>query len=388
MKYFSVPADFRNETIDRYEELNNAYPDSKVVEVYGSITRGEFFESGRAVSQLPRVDLEGLKNYVHYAKQKNIDFDYTLNAPYMHNKEFTYNGVLRIKHFLKELYESGVRLLTVTLPSVVALVKSGGYDFSLKASTICSITNANKAVALKKMGFDRMVVEQSISRDFHTLKRIRNRFGDKVEIIVNSPCHKDCTCRMMHYLEIGGDSVENTNEASFNYYEHMCMSRRYEDIANWVKLNWVRPEDLKYYTSIGINYFKLQGRQAIKKGADIIKALECYFKEDYDGDLVDLINLFAPMNAFKASIDNKKLEGFIKPFVENDNFCIRDCPACNYCEAFAKKYLQSPELEEVNRLARQFYQQYDKYNQMIKQIEIEDTSFLQDKLEDEGDFDF
>ncbi|MGD2087801.1 MAG: U32 family peptidase [Candidatus Aminicenantes bacterium] len=388
MKYFSVPADFKKETLDRLHALNQSYRDSKVIALYGSITRGEFFECGRAVSQLPQVNMEELAEYIHYAKEKNIYFDYTVNAPYMHNREFTPKGARKLYHFLKRLYEIGVRSLTVTLPSVMALVKSMEYDFTIKASTICTANNANKAMALKKMGYERMVVDQSINRDFHILRRIRNRFGHQVEMIVNTPCYKDCQTRLIHYMEIGGDSVGNTNDASFNYYEHMCMARRYKDVSNWLKLNWVRPEDLKYYSHIGINYFKLQGRQTIIKGADIVKTLECYFKEDYDGDLVELINLFAPMNTFKVFVDNKKLEGFIKPFVEKDNFCTRDCPACNYCETFAKKCINIREAEEINRAAKQFYQQYDRYNNMIKEINAQETSLLQDKLECDGDFGF
>ncbi|MFW9880349.1 MAG: hypothetical protein ACFFG0_45330, partial [Candidatus Thorarchaeota archaeon] len=56
MKSFSVPADFKKETIDKYEKLNNSYKDSKVVETYGNITIKNLFESGRSVAELPKVD--------------------------------------------------------------------------------------------------------------------------------------------------------------------------------------------------------------------------------------------------------------------------------------------------------------------------------------------
>jgi collagenase-like PrtC family protease len=388
MKYFSAPVDFKETTIDQYDELNKQYPDSRVTETYGNATLGECLESGRAVSQLPGVDLNRLADYVHYSRQKQIGFNYTVNAPYMQNREFTEAGVLKIRNFLTDLYEAGVRTLTVTLPSIAALVKSTGYDFHLKASAICSINNANKAAAYKKMGFRKIVVEQSINRDFHLLRRIVNRFGDNVEIIVNTPCHKDCTWRMMHYLQLSGDSLLETNEVSFNYYEHICMARRYEDIGNWLKLNWVRPEDLHYYKAIGINHFKLQGRQTVIKGGDFVRTLEYYFKEDYDGDLIELINLFAPMNTFKVSVDNKKLAGFIKPFVEKDNFCARDCPSCGYCDRFAGKNLDTEEAREVSRKAHQFYRQYDRYNKMLRSLKPRQPAFLENKMQDSGDFDF
>jgi len=139
---------------------------------------------------------------------------------------------------------------------------------------------------------------------------------------------------------------------------------------------------------IGIHYFKLQGRQTIKKGADIIRALKCYFNEDYDGNLIDLINLFAPMNPFEVFLDNKKLAGFIKPFFEKDHFCIHDCQACSYCETFARRCMDITQVEEVNCLANQFYHQYDQYNKMLKEIPFKETLLLQNKLEKEGDFGF
>lgn len=391
MKYFSVPSDFKTDTIDRLAALNNMCRGAKVIETYGNITRGEFFESGRAVSQLPEVNLDELAVYVQYAKKKNIHFNYTVNAPYISNREFTPEGVRELKLFLRNLYDIGIRFLTVTLPSVMMLVKSTGYPFKVKASAICTINNANKAMASKRMGYERIVLDQAISRDFHILRRIRNRFGENVEVIVNTPCYKDCMTRMVHYLEIGGDSIGKTNEISFNYYEHMCMARRYEDAAKWLKLNWVRPEDLEYYTAAGINYFKLQGRQNIKKGADVVRALEYYLKEDYNGNLVDLLNLFAPINTFNIFVDNKKLKDFIKPFAGSDNFCARDCPACNYCETFAKKCIDLREADEVGRSALQFYRQYDQFNRMLKEIKIPENkkmSPLQNKLDVDGDFGF
>ncbi|MCP4157978.1 MAG: hypothetical protein GY757_60280, partial [bacterium] len=255
MKYFSVPSDFKKKTIDEYDRLNQTYTGSRVIETYGNLTLGNMFGCGRSISQLPEVDFQTLKDFVKYSRQKNIDFNYTINTSHMLNKEFTEEGVMQLKLFLGELYEAGIRGLTITLPSLFELVRSSGYEFKLKASAICSIDNANIAVAFKNMGAERIVVKELINRDFGTLKRIRKNFGEKIEIIVNSPCHMDCWYRMSHYNQQSGDSIDSTNATSFNYYEHKCMLRRYSDLGNWAKVIWVRPEDLKYYTEIGINYF-------------------------------------------------------------------------------------------------------------------------------------
>jgi collagenase-like PrtC family protease len=388
MKHFSVPADFSKETIDSYDRLNQTYPESKVSEIYGNITIGNSFGSGRSHSQLPKIDFKTLREFVKYSRSRHINFNYTLNTSHMMNREFTEEGIREIKQFLNQLYETGIRHLTLTLPSLFELVISTGLDFKIKASAICSIDNVNIALAFKKKGASKIVIKEMINRDFFILKKIRKAFGDQIELIINSPCHIDCSYRMSHYNQQSGDSIKGTNVTSFNYYEHKCMLRRYSELGNWLKIIWIRPEDLKYYTRIGIQYFKLQGRQSIIHGGDLVKVTECYFKEDYDGDLIDLINAFAPLNHFKVHVQNKKLEGFIKPFFEKEHFCIRDCTECDYCDRFAENCVDLREAGEVCDLAQKFYQEFDHFKDVIHHQIPQKTKIKETELEQNGDFEF
>lgn len=365
MGFYSVPADFKKKTIDEYANLNDQYKNSKVIETYGNITIDNTMESGRVTTQLPKVDLLDLKNYIEYSKQKGIEFNYTINAPYIHKKEFNKEGIAQIKSFLRDIYNAGVRSVTIALPSLMEIVKSSGYDFKIKGSTLCQITNANKAGFYKEFGLERIVADESISRDFKALKDIVKVFGQKVEIIVNPICLQDCVYRMFHYNQISGDSTVHSDEISINYFEHRCVMQRYRDISNLLKIAWVRPEDIDYYTSIGVNYFKLQGRNLVLKG-DPVKTLKTYFDKSFDGDLMDIIYMFYPLNQFKIYLDNKKLDNFIKPFYENDSFCTRDCSSCKYCENFSKKVIDYKKAEEVIELSKTFYSEYDKFNNIIK----------------------
>jgi collagenase-like PrtC family protease len=364
IKYFCMPTDFKKETIDAYDRLNKAYKNSKILETYGNITRGDNVGSGRAANQIPDADLLDLKLFIEYAKHKNIGFNYTINATTLRNREFTPQGVSEIKDFLRDLYGAGVRSLTVALPSLIEIIKSTGYDFEIKASTLCQITNVNKAIAYKKKGIDRIVVDESINRDVRNLRRIREEFGDHVELIINPICLKDCVYRMFHYNEITEDSVGCSNDVSVNYYEHRCVLQRSSNISNMLRMCFVRPEDLRYYTNIGIHYFKLQGRHLVHKG-DAVRAVKTYFDESFDGDVMDLAYLFHWQNSFKIPFDNKKLDGFIEPFFTKDDFCKRDCKTCGYCEAFAKKIIDYEKAAKVIRLAEDFYFNYDKFNEMI-----------------------
>lgn len=384
MIYYCVPADFKKETIDEYVRLNREYQDSQVIETYGNVTLGVNFGSGRVLNQLPKIDLLDLREYVEYSNRENIKFNFTLNAAYMQNREFTREGVLEINSLLNDLHEAGVRSLTIALPSLLELVKSTGLDFELKASAICHITNANKARAYKKMGFDRIVVDESIHRDFRTLKQIIEVCGDKAEIIANTMCHRNCAYRHFHYNETTGDSSGTPNPLGVNFFEHRCMLQRYDTVSGLLKLGWVRPEDIKYYHSLGIKFFKLQGRQHVGNGGHI-RTLEHYLKQDYDGNLMDLLDMFNSRYSFKVYLDNKKLEGFLKPYYENHHFCQNNCKTCGYCDSFAKKCIDHKTAIETINSSKKFYLHYDQYKEFIDSINPEYSGILQ---EDDIDADF
>jgi len=387
MKYYSVPADFKKETIDKYVELHRKYNDSRVKETYGNITVGNYFESGRPANVLPPIDIDGLKDYIHYSRSKDIDFHYTINATHMNNREFTRKGLLELTAFLEKLYDAGVRSLTIAMPSLLELVQSMNRDFKVKTSTLCSITNATKALAYKKMGVDRIVADESVNRDFQSLKRIRNAFGEKVELIVNAICHKNCIYRAFHYNQMSSDSIVIANEKSLDYYPNRCLMQRYQTVSDLLKLTWIRPEDIHYYTEIGINYFKLQGRQAVIKG-DPLRAVEAYFKESYDGELFELLDMFDPTSSFRVKVENKRLDGFIKPFANttgNESFCKNECEKCQYCDNFTRKAIDSEDAKKVFQLAENFFDQCDTYDKML--VSLNDSGETEQNSEMDVDFD-
>lgn len=396
MRYYSMPSDFKKETIDQYVELNRSYEHSAVAETYGNITVGNFFASGRLIRQTPKIDWYDLKGYIEYSRNRGIDFNYTLNSTHLHNAEFTEAGAGELKDFTREIYRAGVRSVTVTMPSLVELIQSTGLDIKIKVSCLSQITNPNRALAYKRMNVDKIVIDESLNKDFFTLKRIRQAFGEKIEIIVNQICDKNCMYRLFHYNMIAGDARGTSNKVGIDYFEHRCVLQQLKTMDNPLKLCWVRPEDIKYYSKIGINYFKLQGRHTFVQGGDPVKTLKCYFDESFDGNLMDLLSMFANLTSFKVHVENKKLEGYIKPFYEQDNFCKNDCDQCGYCQSFADKCMDVNEAREVVKLAKKFYDEYDQYQKILahhheneeKEKQDEKLLPLQGQQQERGDFDF
>lgn len=364
MKYFSLPADFKHSTLDRYQELNNIYNDSKIIETYGQVTAGTILNSGRVTNVLPEVDFSGLESYVKYSQDRNIEFNYTLNPACFGNFEFSPAGIRQVQRLLERLSDMGVSWLTVSSPSLIELVLASGLKFRLKASALCEITSPGKALFYKQAGMERMVVDPDVTRDFRVLRNICKVFGEGVEIIINNVCYKNCAYKMFHYNHEAHLTPANTSQTIKEYYFNRCSMQKARSIENPIRLNWIRPEDLHYYREAGISYLKIQGRQNVRQG-NIVKALTHYIEEEFDGNLFDLITIFAPYNAFQPYIDNKKLEGFVQTFFRNPDFCQNVCDSCHYCRRYASKSMDTEKAGRINRQAAEFYQKYDEYTKVI-----------------------
>lgn len=361
MNYYNIASDFKAQTIDEYVRLNKDNNKNMLFETYGQYTLNNILGSGRDYESLPKIDLYDLKHYIEYSNARGIEFNYAINSPCMGNYEFTQEGNSYIRENLMKLYDVGVRSVTVALPSLIQIIQSLDIDLEIKVSVISQVNTSNKAMQYKKMGIHRIVTDETINRNFEQLKRITAAFGDGIEVIANSLCHQDCIYRTYHYNQTGHDSVYKEKTSVRTFYNHKCMMKRAENVEEWLKLCWIRPEDIPLYNQSGIYRFKLQGRHTVLNG-NPVKTVEAYFNQSYSGDLIDLLEMFNCPYTFKPIIDNKKLNGYIKPFFENTDFCKRNCDLCGYCKTVAKKCTDYGAAEALNEAADIFYREYDDFS--------------------------
>lgn len=342
MKYFCMPSDFKNDTVDRYAEINGRYKDSQIVETFGQMAPDTFFGSCRSPRGLPQVDRRKLEEYVKYCNGKGIEFNYVVNATCMSNEELTGEGQKKINEFFRTLEDIGVGWVTISLPSLMEIARQAAPGLKIKASTVCQINSPHKAKFYGEMGIGRIVLDEDIYREFDTLKRIRGVYSGDIEIIVNSFCINDCPYKMFHYNSLSHSHAIRDECA---YYSSRCRNI-HAGAENFMRLNWIRPEDLHYYSGIGIDYFKLQGRTNVYTG-DPAKAVLHYIEEHYDGDLISLLELFSPekpLTLADCRIDNSKLEGFFDTFAADPAFCSKVCDDCGYCRSFAEKSMDGPDV--------------------------------------------
>ena len=199
MIYFSVPADFDVSTLERLHHLNKTYDDCHIKEVYGQITIGDIQSSGRLTDVLPLVDKYKLEQYVNQATNYGIEFNYTLNPSCFGNQEFSEVGIKQIDILLNNIWNMGIKNLTLVSPALIEIAIATGLKFDIKASTICEINSPSKADFYKKLGVKRLVVDADITRCFVKLRDICKSFGEGVEIIANNVCRRNCAYKIFHY---------------------------------------------------------------------------------------------------------------------------------------------------------------------------------------------
>lgn len=361
MKIFNVPADFKFETILKYKEINSLNERIMIHETYGQLTEGYMIKSGRVKNSLPKVNIKMLENYVHFSIENGIKFNYTLNPACLGNTEYTKEGIKELKYLLNDLYNIGVRNLTITSPALIELIQTMDCKFNIKVSAINHVDSITKLNFYKNLGVQRVVIEPDLHRNFQILRDMVELFGGGLEIIVNDICYKNCPYKIFHYNH---EAHVNDQMESDNYFFMRCGMQKSGDFANYLKLNWIRPEDINLYEKVGIHNFKIQGRPYIVKG-DIIKVLMCYAKEWFEGNLLDLLHLFAPYDSsHQPYIDNRCLDGFVEGFFNKTIECTELCSRCGYCSSFAKKSINESKdkLEE----AKNYYRVQDSFAKLVK----------------------
>ncbi|MHA1714704.1 MAG: U32 family peptidase, partial [Promethearchaeota archaeon] len=333
---------------------------------------------GRPGFMLPEAS-EGmsLKDYVEMAHSSGIKFTYLLNAPCLNNLEFDERIHNEFLAFLEDLNKANVDFLTISIPYFIELVREQFPAFKIKSSVIQQINSIRRAQLFEELGTSVMNPDYMINRDFKLLKQMKSALKGELMLLVNDLCMYQCPFRYYHYNMIGHAS-QNTNPLG-NFYIDYCATRctllKFGNPSELLRARWIRPEDIKEYQALGIEYFKISGRNLSTSW--LLRAVKAYTEQKYDGNLLDILmrasvglNMdyhsphfeklltdevladerlksfvrMADVPFITANIDNTKLDGFLEPFKTID--CLStNCRECRHCDDWAKKVVtRDPEL--------------------------------------------
>jgi collagenase-like PrtC family protease len=311
---------------------------------------------------LPQVDRNYVERYIKACHERGLEFSYLLNAPCLGNLQYSKKGYGQLVELLEWIDKSGTDAVTIGLPYLIDLVRKRFPRLKVKVSTTARVNTVRKALQYEDMGVEEIIIDEHINREFKTLEAIRKAVKCNLELIVNNICLWQCPYNYEHVNHDGHASREGEEEdyCYLQYPGYLCLYRKLTDPVELLKSPWIRPEDIPHYEAIGYERFKITER--FKRTSLLLEHVKAYENRRYDGNLLDLFTLprkgaFTPVhleyfikpehvNIMKISelekvfdlevreliqMDNRKLDGFIEFFKEND--CNQTtCSACRYCE--------------------------------------------------------
>lgn len=340
---FSVATNFDDRLIAQL-------PAGKVASVFGKLAV-DCVGGGRSHYLLPRVTKKDVARHVVEARKKGIEFNYLLNALCVGNKEFDRAWQKEFRKLLDWLTEIRVDSVTVAIPFLARLIRREYPHFKINASSLAHIDTLERARYWQDLGADVLVLRSvALNRDFGMLERIREHVRVPLELIANNACLDRCPMSVHHGLAAGHASQAQDHKTGprVNYFLSQCRLRRLEDPVSFIRSDWIRPEDIRHYEDMGIDYLKIVDRSQSTRF--LINAVQAYARGRYDGNLADLFPYAQAAPFAKAYIDNRALDGFLRFFVKG--LCKKGvCEECGYCASVAKKAVRVNK-EEAARAAK------------------------------------
>ncbi len=360
-----------------------------VYEVYGKVSK-DFAGGGRPSFYLPTVDRKKVEATVKKVHSQGMQFNYLLNASCMANAEYTREGQKAIRESLDWCASIGVDSLTVGQIYLLQMIKKCYPQFKVRISAHRFVDSVRKARFWEDHVADCIVLnETAFAREFAALKAIRDAVKCDLSLIVNNSCRTDCAIAGTHASSLahGSQHMPGRKKAlPLDYHMLFCLDYRLREPVNYVRANWIRPEDLHHYEKMGFTNFKIVERNT--PTPELLRRVHAYANRRYEGNFLDLVLPFnypeesytteAARDAYSLTravkyffrpsqvnvtkvpklqklgkrmgllyprqgasalyLDNRKMDGFIDRFLTTS--CIDvDCETCRYCHKFADKAL-------------------------------------------------
>jgi ubiquinone/menaquinone biosynthesis methyltransferase len=375
------------------EELKG-YP---VFELFGKL-REDAAGGGRAPYQLSPVSRKRFSQHVGQARRAGFGFNYLLNASCLGNREITRRGQKEMEGLLEWIREIGVTSVTVASPYLLKLIKTRYPGFSVRVSVFGGVDRVRKAQMWEELGADCIVLDSIlVNRELATLGKIRKSVSLDLELLVNNNCLSGCALSPAHMnaLSHAGQSWHGNRGFFIDWCFLKCTEQKLRDPVNFIRSEWIRPEDLHVYEGLGYSLFKIAERD-IPTSA-MVARVRAYAGGRYEGNLLDLIQPYGFTGASKNDryyrrglgwflrfflrpglvnparmlplkrladlshmtrpknsegpvyIDNRALDGFIDRFLTKG--CIdEDCRQCGWCHEYADKAVRVDEFSRARVL--------------------------------------
>ena len=335
-----LPTNWDRSLLGKVESFEPAY-------MYGSLPGEATLRSPLVLSQTSAQEIE---THVAEARERGIKFIYVMNATCLGNREYSEEGRWQLLQRLEWLQDMGAAGVVTANPYVMELLGENYPQLELHVSVLSGVDDPLKAMFFRDMGARVIHLDPQINRDFRRLAAIRNAVDCRLSVLVNEGCLLSCPIRQYHanMISHSAESVQGRYYVDYCYYK--CSVARGTDPVQYLRSPWIRPEDIECYEDLGIDFFKVAGREKMGDGpsshtdwiADVARAYSSRRCADVRVLLVGIQSIETPFGASieapRVTIRSAKLDGFLQFF--QDGHCAMDCPACVHCESWAERAVE------------------------------------------------
>ncbi|MFZ0887359.1 MAG: peptidase U32 family protein [Candidatus Binataceae bacterium] len=309
--------------------------------IYGSLPSEATLRPSLVLSQASE---ESIAAHIGQAKALGIKLVYVMNATCLGNKEFSEEGRGELLQRLQWLVEVGADAVVTANPFVMELVRKNFPELELHVSVLATVNDPRKARFFEDMGATVIHLDPQVNRDFRHLSAMRKAVRCCLSLVVNEGCMLSCPIRNYHSNMISHSRESIANRYYVDYCYYQCSLKRALDPIEYLRSPWIRPEDVALYEELGIDLFKIAGREKMEEGlshTDWIEAVGAAYRARRCDDVARLLvgtqlpeSVFSqPVKPGTVRIESAQLDGFLRFF--QDDRCSLDCECCDYCGSWA-----------------------------------------------------
>ena len=175
-------------------------------------------------------------------------------------------------------------------PFLLEIVKHSYPQLRVRVSVFACIDHVRKAKMWEDLGADCIMLDSLlVNREFRLLRALRKAVQCDLQLLVNNSCLQSCAFSHYHMNTLAHASQSGHHSKGFfvDWCFLRCTMMRLMDPVNYVRSEWVRPEDLHHYEALGYDHFKLTERGA--PTPVLVRRVKAYSERAFDGNLLDLV---------------------------------------------------------------------------------------------------